>query len=112
MVPSRVPYVFQVIMFAARPHAFLRRRRPRIIALLESKENFLELVHPRIRKQQSRIIRRHQGRAADSPVALPAEVLQELRADLISSHFSFSFASDADLSPSDAPSPPRGKSRE
>src|SRR5208337_2959023 len=38
-------YVFEIVVLAAGTHAFLRRRSSRVLALLQSKENVLELVH-------------------------------------------------------------------
>src|SRR5215472_6015286 len=47
VMPVSEADIFQVVMLAARAHALLRGRRPRIIALLEAEEDVFELVHPR-----------------------------------------------------------------
>jgi hypothetical protein len=75
--------IFEVVVFAAGAHAFLRRRCPRVIPLFEAEENVLELVHPRIRKQQGSIPMRHQRRAAHSPVPLALKEAQESLADVV-----------------------------
>src|SRR5260370_18835513 len=75
--------VFEVVGLPARAHAFLRRRRPRVIAFLEAEENILELVHPRIRKQQGSVPMRHQRRAPHTPVPLAFEEAQESLADIV-----------------------------
>src|SRR6202051_5215901 len=43
--------VFKVVMLSSRAHAFLRSRRPRVIALFETEKDVLELVHSSIGKQ-------------------------------------------------------------
>ena len=47
VVAARVADVLQVVVLAACADAFLRSRRARVVALLEPKEDFLELVHAR-----------------------------------------------------------------
>src|SRR5437899_12609976 len=71
--------IFEVVVLAAGAHAFLRRRRPRVIPLFEAEENVLELVHPCIRKQQRSVPMRHQRRAAHPPVALAVSALPALK---------------------------------
>src|SRR5260370_20761628 len=86
--------VFEVVVLAARAHAFLRTRRPRVIALFEAEENILELVHPRIRKQQGSVPMRHQRRAPHAPVPLaisaflPLKKLQKLLPYFVACHSS------------------------
>ena len=56
MVARRIAHVFQIIVLAAGTHAFLGTGRSCIVALLAAEEKILELVHPRVGKQQSGII--------------------------------------------------------
>ncbi len=70
-------------MLAAGAHAFLRRRRPRVLPLFQPQKHVLELVHPRIRKQQGSVPMRHQRRAPHPPVPLALKKAQEPFADLV-----------------------------
>ena len=51
-------HIFKIVVLAARAHAFLRSRRPRVVALFEAEENVLELVHSGVGEEQRRIVRR------------------------------------------------------
>ncbi len=51
VVTCGVTDVFQIVMFTARTHAALRGGCARIITLVETKEDILELVHPGVGKQ-------------------------------------------------------------
>src|SRR5690242_1223379 len=82
--------IFQVVVLAAGAHAFLRRRRFVVIAFFEAQEDVLELVHPRIRKQQGSVPMRHQRRASHPPVAFAFKEAQESLADLIAAPELFS----------------------
>src|SRR6266702_8857726 len=75
--------VFEVVVLAARAHAFLCGGRAGVIAFFEAQEHVLELVHPRIREQQGRVTMRHERRAAHAAVPLALEEAQERLADLI-----------------------------
>jgi hypothetical protein len=66
--------IFEVVVLAAGAHAFLRCRGARVFALLESKENVLELVHSGVGEEQRRVIRWDERRAADSTVWLAARL--------------------------------------
>ena len=74
-MPRRIPDILQIIMLPPRPQTPLRRnRRPRRRRLKPQKD-ILKLHHPRISKQQSRIIRRHQRRRLDERMpAVPKEL--------------------------------------
>jgi len=56
MVPGRSADIFQVIMLAACAHTLLRTDGPEIVTFLHAEETVLELVHPGISEQQSRIV--------------------------------------------------------
>src|SRR6266704_5888807 len=75
--------VFEVVVLAARAHAFLCGGRAGVIAFFEAQEHVLELVHPRIREQQRRVAMRHERRAAHAAVPLALEEAEERLADLI-----------------------------
>ena len=76
----------QVVVLSAGPNAFLAACRGRVVSLLSSKENVLELVHPSIDKQQCGITGGHKGRAFDNAVPAILEKFEESPADLITSH--------------------------
>jgi hypothetical protein len=86
VVPQRRPDVVEVVVLAAHAHALLRRRRARVVALLAAEEDVLELVHPRVREEQRRVVARHERRARDDGVAVAAEEVQEAAADLAGTH--------------------------
>ncbi len=75
--------IFEVVVLSARAHAFLRRRRPVVIALLQPEKNILELIHPRIGEEECRVAVRHQRRAANAAMSLALKKLEKRLADLI-----------------------------
>src|SRR6266699_1833406 len=83
VMPLRKPHIFQVVVFAASADALLRRRRSRVIPFFEAQKNVLELVHPRIRKQQCRVPMRHQRRTAHPPVPLALKEAEKGLADVV-----------------------------
>ncbi len=78
MVPPRKAHVLKIVMLASRTHTLLRARRPRVRPLLRAQKDILELVHPRIRKQQRRIIGRHQRRRVHAPMPFALEKTQKI----------------------------------
>src|SRR4051812_9406309 len=78
--------VVEVVVLAADPHHLLRRRRARVIALLPSEEDILELVHAGVGEEQGRVFGRHERRALNDAVAVLLEVLEERLPDLVGSH--------------------------
>jgi len=56
VVTRGVADVFQIVVLAARPHAFLRGGGAAVGALVKTEENVLELVHPGVREQNGRIV--------------------------------------------------------
>src|SRR6266852_5779372 len=92
VMPLRKPHIFQVVVLPARAHAFLRRRRPRVIPLLQPQKHVLELVHPRIRKQQGSVPMRHQRRAPHPPVPLAFKKLQKFLPNFVPRQGRLSFA--------------------
>src|ERR1700722_2254237 len=84
MVPPRKPDVLEIIMLAPRPHTLLARRRPRIVPLLVAEKDILKLIHPRIGKQQRRVVRRHQRRRVHPAVPLALKKPQKIFSNLAS----------------------------
>src|SRR5271165_7306397 len=87
MVPPGVPDVIQIVVFAARPYAFLSRRRALVVPLFRAREDVLELIHPRVGEQQRRVVGRDQRRRAHNLVPTLRKVVQKLLADLVTCHF-------------------------
>ena len=83
VVPRRIAHVVEVVVLAARAHAFLRRGRAGVVAVFQPGEQVLELDHARVREHQRRVVARHQGRAVHAPVAVPFEEVEEGRADVV-----------------------------
>ncbi len=69
--------VLEVVVLAAGAHALLRRRRARRGRLGPAGEVVLELVHPRVREQQRRVVVRHQRGAGDLRVPVLLEEVQK-----------------------------------
>ena len=86
MVAGGVAHVFEVVVLAAGAHAFLRRRCARITTRIEAEEHVLELVHPRVGKQQRGVLMRHQRTGSDNLVAFGGEKLKEFPAYLGAVH--------------------------
>ena len=82
VVSSGVAHIFKVIVLAACPHATLRRGGARIRPRFLAGEHILELHHSRIRKEQGRVVTRHQRRGRNDRMALGLEELQEFLANL------------------------------
>ena len=61
MMSCGIAHIVEVIMLAAGPHAFLRRRGPAIGAALGTRKHILELHHARIGKHQGWVIAWHKG---------------------------------------------------
>ena len=60
VVAGGIADVLQVVVLAAGAHAFLRRRRALVVALLGAGEDVLELHHAGVGEQQRRVVARHQ----------------------------------------------------
>src|SRR3546814_8603090 len=75
--------ILEVVVLAARAHAFLRRRRPAVGPLLGAGEDVLELHHAGVGEHQGRIVARHQRRGRHHGVAVPGEVVEEGAADVV-----------------------------
>src|SRR5437868_7594558 len=82
MVTVGEPDVLQIVVLAARAHAFLRGRRPRVIALFQPEKHVLELVHPRIREEKSGIVRWNERRRMDLFMTMLDKIVQKLASNL------------------------------
>ena len=80
---TRMGNLVQVVMLSAGANALLTTCSRGISALLASKKNVLELVHPCVDKQQRRITGWHERRAFDAGVAAILEELEEPPADFV-----------------------------
>ncbi len=78
-----VAHIVEVVVLAARAHAFLRRGRRRVGAGLLPGEDVLELHHAGVGEHQRRIVARHQRRRWHHLVSVALEVLQKRRSDLV-----------------------------
>ncbi len=76
-------HVLEVVVLAAGADALLGRGSAGVVSLLLAQEDVLELVHPRVREEQRRVVRGKQGGAAHDAVAAVLEVLQEGAANLV-----------------------------
>ena len=82
-MPLRKPHIFQVVVLPAGAHAFLAARSPRVIPLFQPQENVLELVHPRIRKQQGSVPMGNERAAAHAAMSFAFKELQKLFANFV-----------------------------
>ena len=74
---ARKADVLEIVVFAAGAHTFLRGRGAAVVTALEAEKNIFELVHPRIGKQQGRVVRRHQRGGVNTTVPLRLKKAQE-----------------------------------
>lgn len=58
MMPRSFANLIQIIVFSARPNAFLRSCGPGVVTFFRAGKNVFELIHPRVGKKQSRVIGR------------------------------------------------------
>ena len=83
VVPGGVADVFQIVVLAAGPHAFLRRGGALIGPLLQAGEDVLELHHPGIGEQQCRIVARHERARRDDLVVMARKIVEKRSADVV-----------------------------
>jgi hypothetical protein len=86
VMPGGATDIFQVVVFAAGPNAFLRTAGPGVVPVLQTEEQVLELVHAGIGEQQRRVILRYEVRTGDDRMASLNKKLQETFPDFFSSH--------------------------
>src|SRR5690606_11460562 len=81
VVPGGVADVLEVVVLATGPDALLGAGRPVVGSAIEAEEDVLELVHPRVREQQGRVVRRHDRARGDDRVFLRFEEAEETLTD-------------------------------
>ena len=88
VMPGRMADLFEVVVLAARAHAFLAGRGTAISLgrRLVPEKDLLELDHPRVREKQGGIVPRNERRTGPDGVVLAREVVEEAASDLGSLH--------------------------
>src|SRR5512133_2912263 len=81
------PHLFQVIVLARHPKAFLRVCHPPVLRRLVAEEYILELIHPGVCEHKRRIILYHHWCRWHYSVFLRPEETEELFSYLVSLHF-------------------------
>jgi len=71
------PARFQVVVLAAGAHALLRGSRPLVGTFVKPQEDILELIHPRVGKQQRGVTVRDEGTRGNDLVLFAAEKLEK-----------------------------------
>jgi hypothetical protein len=83
VVPARATDIVKIVVLAASADALLRVGGTGVAAFLQPQEDRFELVHPRVREEQRRVVLRDDRRARHERVAvLLNEEVDELLADL------------------------------
>ena len=83
VVAGGVADIVQVVVLAARPHAFLGGGRARVWPLFCPGEHVLELDHAAVGEQQRRVVARHQRRRRHGGMAVAGEEIEEGGADVV-----------------------------
>ena len=86
MVPGRLAHLVEVVVLAAGADALLRRNGSLVIAFFISQKHVFELIHPRVREKQRRVVGRQQRRRMHAFVSVPLKILEEFLSNLISGH--------------------------
>jgi hypothetical protein len=81
-----VAHIVEVVVLAAGAQALLRRDGARVIALFQSEEGVLELVHAGVGEQKRRVISGQQRARSHAPVAVLLKEAQEFFANLVAGH--------------------------
>ena len=82
MVLRTEAHLFQVVVMPRYADAFLGIHRPAVIPAAGAQKHVLELIHPRVRKQQGGIVLRRHGRAGHDRMTLPYEKAEKFLADV------------------------------
>jgi hypothetical protein len=78
--------LFEIVVLAAGAHALLAGGGPDVVALLLTQEGALELHHPRVGKQQCRIVGGRQRRRRHLTVPLGDEEVEKQTPDCAGLH--------------------------
>ena len=81
VVPVGVAHLLEVVVLPAGPHALLGGGRPPVVAPLQPLEDALELHHPGVGEQQSRVVPGHERRRGHLAVASLDEEVEETAAN-------------------------------
>ncbi len=77
------PHLLEIVVFARDSDALLSVGAAGVVPPPRPQKDVLELVHPRVRKKQGRVVGRHDGCARHELVALLLEEREELVSDLL-----------------------------
>ena len=77
MVACGISHIFKIVMLTSRANTTLRGNRFIVWTFLYAQKNILELHHPGVGKQQSRIVPRNQGTTRHDFMIPVAEIIQE-----------------------------------
>ena len=83
VVARGIADIVEVVVLAAGAHAFLRRRRPDVGALLDAGEDVLELHHPGVGEHERRVVARHERARRHDVMPVLAEELEEVRSNVV-----------------------------
>ena len=83
MVARGVADIVQIIVLAARAHAFLGGCGALVVAGFHAGETVLELYHARVGEHQRRVVARHKRAGVHMPVPVADEEIGESRADVV-----------------------------
>ena len=86
VVAAGVADVFEIVVFAAGADAFLRGGGAGVVARFEALENLLELVHAGVGEEQSGVVGRQEGAAADDAMAAGVEEVEKALTDIVTGH--------------------------
>ena len=83
VVARRIADIVEIVVLAARAHAFLRRRRPVVGTLLDAGEDVLELHHPGVGEHERRVVARHERARRHDVMSVLGEELEEVRSNVV-----------------------------
>ena len=86
VVAAGVADVFEIVVLAAGADAFLRGGGAGVVALFETLEDLLELVHAGVGEEQGGVVGRQQGTAADDAMAAGVEEVEKTLTDIVAGH--------------------------
>ena len=83
MVPRRIAHIVEIVVLAASPHAFLRRRGGDVRTRLQPREDILERHHAGVDEHERRVVVRHQRCRRHARMPLGFEIIEERAADVV-----------------------------
>ena len=85
-MPRRPADILQIVVLPACPDALLRTGGPDVVTLFHAEEAILELVHPRIGKEQRRVVVRHESGTRHNGMAVLLEITEKFCAKFFAGH--------------------------